>query len=241
MALERLQKILAHAGVASRRESERIIAAGRVKVDGQVVTELGAKADPASQRITVDDQPIGRAEPLQFWMLNKPAGVVSTASDPEDRPTVVDMLPEHVRGRLYPVGRLDMYSEGLVLLTNDGELALKMTHPRYKMPKIYRVWVEGKPGDEAMAALRRGVEIEGGPTAPAQVFLKSYTNGLGLLRMVLHEGRKREIRQMCEAVGHPVKRLLRVGLGPLRLGDLPEGASRMLTVREINELRRDLG
>lgn len=240
MAQERLQKILARAGVASRRESERLIAAGRVMIDGKVVTRPGTKADPGRQEIKVDGQPIGATEPHQYWMVHKPPGVVCTASDPEGRPIVLDILPTEARERLYPVGRLDMYSEGLVLLTNDGELALQLTHPRYQVPKYYKVWVEGRPSPEAVAKLRRGVLIDKGPSAPARVHLKSTAGGVSKLRMVLTEGRKREIRQMCRAVGHPVKRLVRVGLGSLRLGDLAPGQSRRLTPRELDELRRSI-
>lgn len=240
MTLERLHKILARAGVASRRESERLIAAGRVLVDGRVVTQPGTQADPDTQEIKVDGKPIGKPEGHQYWMVHKPPGVVCTASDPEGRPIVLDILPTDAGERLYPVGRLDMYSEGLVLLTNDGELALQLTHPRYQVPKYYRVWVEGKPSPEAIAHLRQGVNIEGGLSAPAQVHMKTSDGHMSKLRMVLSEGRKREIRQMCRAVGHPVKRLVRVGLGSLRLGDLAPGQSRRLTPRELEDLRRSI-
>ena len=217
-----------------------MIAAGRVMVDGQKITQPGVKADPARQEIRVDGQTIKSTEAHEYWMIHKPAGVVCTVSDPEGRPKVVDLLPDAAKGRLYPVGRLDMYSEGLVLMTNDGELAYKLTHPRYRVPKYYKVWVEGRPDKRAVNRLRQGVEIEGGASAPARVHVKSFKEGMGKLHMVLHEGRKREIRQMCQAIGHPVKRLMRVGLANLRLDDLPLGASRRLTMRELKELRRGL-
>jgi pseudouridine synthase len=171
-------------------------------------------------------------------MVHKPAGVVSTVRDPQGRTRVVDLLPPEVSSRLYPVGRLDLDSEGLILLTNDGTLAHRLMHPRYQVPKHYRVWVKGEVGLKALEQLRQGVPIEGGVSAPARVHVKSSSWGQSKLNMVILEGRKREIRQMCMQVGHPVKRLLRVGLGPLRLGDLPPGASRRLSSREIQELKK---
>jgi|Deesub1362A_J573_1020465.scaffolds.fasta_scaffold01391_4 pseudouridine synthase len=243
MAQERLQKILARAGVASRRKAEELILAGRVAVDGRVVRELGTKADPARQRITVDGRPLPPPQGRRYWLVHKPRGVVSTARDPQGRPKVTDLLPPEARAaRLYPVGRLDRDSEGLVLLTNDGELAHRLMHPRYQVPKHYRVWVKGRPSPAALERLRRGVDIgEARPTAPARVYLKSASEARSKLSIVTHEGRKREIRRMCQAVGHPVLRLVRVGLGPLRLGDLPPGAARPLTRNELMALRQAAG
>lgn len=241
MASERLQKILAQAGVASRRAAEEMITAGRVAVDGQVVSQLGAKADPERQRVTLDGQPLPSPEAKQYWLVHKPVGVVSTVRDPQGRRRVVDLLPPEVRARLYPVGRLDYDSEGLVLMTNDGELAYRLMHPRYKVPKVYRVWVSGKPTPEALAQLRAGVMIDGKSTAPARVYIKGGDEQRSKLAFVIHEGRKREVRLMCAAVGHPVQRLLRVAMGPLHLGELPEGACRRLSPAEVAELKAAAG
>jgi len=241
LALERLQKILARAGVASRRAAEEIIAAGRVAVDGRVVTALGSKADPGQNRITLDGQPLPGAEAAEYWLVHKPAGVVCTAADPQGRSNIMDLLPKEARGRLYPVGRLDRDSEGLVLLTNDGELAARLMHPRYKVAKTYRVWVMGTPSREAIASLRQGVALDDGPSAPARVYLKSSGPRGSKLSFLLHEGRKRQIRRMCEVLGHPVKRLVRVGLGPLKLGDLPPGGARRVSAKELAELKQATG
>lgn len=226
------------AGVASRRGAEELIRAGRVRVDGVVVERMGTKADPARQEILVDGKPLTGREEAEYWMVHKPSGVVSTVRDPQGRPRVVDLLPPEVKTRLYPVGRLDLDSEGLMILTNDGALAHRLMHPRYQVPKNYRVWVKGFVGPEALERLRQGVPIEGGVSSPARVHVKSASRARSKLNLVITEGRKREIRQMCREVGHPVKRLLRVGLGPLRLGDLPPGAVRRLTPREIRDLKR---
>ena len=241
MVQERLQKILAQAGVASRRAAEEMILAGRVAVDGQVQTALGCKADAAKNKITIDGKPLPVMETRQYWMVHKPAGVVCTAADPQGRSKILDLLPPQVGARLYPVGRLDKDSQGLVLLTNDGELAARLMHPRHKVAKTYRVWVKGSPGAAAVASLRKGVMLEDGLSAPARVYVKAAGMRKSKLSFVLHEGRKRQIRRMCEAVGHPVERLVRVGLGPLHLGDLPPGAARPLKVREIKELKQATG
>ncbi len=241
MAEERLQKILARAGVASRRAAEELIAGGRVAVDGTVVNQLGAKADPARQKITLDGQALPSPEAKEYWLVHKPAGVVSTVRDPQGRRRVVDLLPPEAGARLYPVGRLDYDSEGLVLMTNDGELAYRLMHPRYKVPKVYRVWVSGHPSGETIARLRSGVVIDGRSTAPARVHLKSGTALRSKLSFIIHEGRKREIRLMCATVGHPVQRLVRVGLGPLHMDDLPSGACRRLGFAEVAELKAAAG
>ena len=241
MPAERLQKILAQAGVASRRAAEEMITAGRVAVDGLVVRELGSKADPGHQKITVDDQPLPGPETKDYWLVHKPTGFVSTVKDPQGRRQVVDLLPPEVRGRLYPVGRLDYDSEGLVLLTNDGELAHRLLHPRFGVPKLYRVWVAGRPSASAIQHLREGVIIEGQRTAPARVHFKGGTELRSKLALIINEGRKREIRLMCEAVGHPVQRLLRVAMGPLHLGELPAGAARRLYPGEIEALKQAAG
>jgi pseudouridine synthase len=205
-----------------------------------VVTQLGTKANPGTDRITIDGRPLRPAgEPL-YILLNKPVGVVTTLSDPEGRPTVRDLLPD-VRARVFPVGRLDFHSSGLLLLTNDGELALRLTHPRYGIRKTYRVKVKGAPGPEALAQLAAGVRLEEGVTAPAEVRIERNQEGASWIEITISEGRKREVRRMCERVGHPVEKLTRARLGPLKLGKLAPGEHRPLTEREVHELRRTVG
>jgi 23S rRNA pseudouridine2605 synthase len=234
MADERLQKVLARAGVSSRRKAEAVIAAGRVTVDGIVVTELGAKVDPERDTVAVDGVPID-AEQREYWALHKPVGVITTAKDPWGRPTALELVPS--QARVYPVGRLDADSAGLLLLTNDGELAFKLTHPRFEHDKEYHVLVAGRPDAADLRRLRRGILLDGRATAPAEVdVLASAAEGTWL-RMVLREGRKRQIRRMMERLHHPVMRLLRVRVGPILLGDLPEGESRRLTPDERAALR----
>jgi 23S rRNA pseudouridine2605 synthase len=298
--MERLQKALAHAGVASRRACEALIAAGRVSVNGQVVTQLGTLV-AATDRVTVDGKSIGGDAPLTYVMLHKPAGYVTTARDPEGRPTVLDLVrgPRRVSrftgagravagaakagagaaveepkadpvpvatgvlARLYPVGRLDVDSEGLVLLTNDGDMSLHLTHPRYEQEKEYRVQVEGVPDEKVLDRLRQGIDLDGRPTSPAGIrFLQTAPEpaaapgqrrarrqtGAALaiptavprttwLSFVIHEGRQRQVRRMCLAVGLPVRRLVRVRMGGLCLGNLPLGAWRFLTEAEIKLLK----
>lgn len=235
MMKERLQKVMAHAGVASRRKSEEIIQQGRVAVNGEIVTEMGTKVDPERDRITVDGEPINVAEEYVYIALHKPLDVITTADDPWDRTTVLDLVD--VDERVYPVGRLDADSEGLVLLTNDGELTHRLTHPSFEHQKEYQVRVEGRPSREALERLRAGVHLEDGLTAPAEVEMLRREDGFAWLRMILHEGRKRQIRRMTEAVGHPVKRLIRVRMGPIRLGDLDPGQWRHLSASEVEELQ----
>lgn len=228
----RLAKHLAHCGVASRRACEALIAQGRVTVGGQVVRDP-ARDVGENDEITVDGRPLSGFEAPTVYALNKPVGVLSTASDPHGRPTVVEMISQESR-RLYPVGRLDLDSEGLLLLTNDGRLAHMLTHPRFEVPKTYRVWVSGGPvGEQALQALRDGVVLQDGPTAPAQVVSLARDR----LEITIREGRNRQVRRMCAAVGHPVRRLARVSFGPLRLGDLALGSHRQLQEREIQALR----
>jgi 23S rRNA pseudouridine2605 synthase len=241
LAEERLQKILAKAGLASRRGAEDLISAGRVTLDGEVVTQLGVKADPNRQRICLDGVPLKSREAKEYWLVNKPRGVVSTVKDPQGRKRVVDLLPPEA-GRVYPVGRLDRDSEGLVLLTNDGELANRLMHPRYEVSKTYKVWVQGLPTAQSLERLRKGVDIgDSRPTSPARVHMKAGNPHRSKMTFVLNEGRKREIRRMCESVGHPVTRLLRVALGPLKLGETPAGAARRLEIAEIRELKQAAG
>lgn len=227
----RLNRFLAHAGVASRRAAEKLIAAGRVSVGGKIVTDPALDVDEASG-VVVDGEPV-KPEPLEVHMLNKPKGVVSTAIDTHGRPTVVDAIP--TTRRLYPVGRLDTETTGLILLTNDGDLANHLTHPRYGVPRVYRARVEGgRISTSDLRALREGVELDDGRTAPA----KAREVRPGLVEIELKEGRKRQVRRMLEAVGHPVTELERVAFGPLRLTGLAVGRHRRLTAAEIERLRQ---
>jgi 23S rRNA pseudouridine2605 synthase len=224
----RLAKYLAHAGVASRRASETLIAAGRVTVDGATTTDPATDVDDSSE-ITVDGAPIA-PETRVVYMLNKPKGVVSTAKDTHGRPTVTGLVPSS--RRLYPVGRLDADTTGLILLTNDGELANRLTHPRYEVPKTYRATVKGRVPERELRRLREGIELEDGLTAPASVRAVDAST----VELTIHEGRKRQVRRMLEAVGQPVIALERVALGPLRLGALKPGAHRKLSPAEVERL-----
>lgn len=237
---ERLQKILSRAGVSSRRQAEELIREGLVAVNGKLVSDLGSKATPGQDRITLRGRPIQLTEQLEYLLLNKPVGVVTTLFDPEGRPTILDVLPRQ-RHRLFPVGRLDFHTSGLLLLTNDGELAQRLTHPRYGIEKVYRVKVKGEPTERTLEQLARGVRLEEGVTAPARVRVVRSSEGKTWLEMVLTEGRRREVRRMCEYVGHPVEKLSRIALGPLKLGRLAVGESRPLTEREIFSLRHSVG
>ena len=230
----RLAKYLAHAGVASRRAAEEIVRSGRVTVGGDVVTDPARDVDEHS-RVAVDGRPIRGAEERVVYALNKPRGVVSTAKDTHGRRTVVDLVNAKGGARLYPVGRLDADSTGLLLLTNDGDLANSLMHPSREVPKTYRVKVrsKGPVPHRALQALRDGVVLEDGRTAPARVRQLDP----GMLEITIHEGRKHQVKRMCEAVGHPVQELERVRFGPLRLGELPPGAARRLSDQEIAELR----
>jgi len=235
---ERLQKILAAAGVASRRGAEDLLRAGRVRVNGEIAS-LGASADPETDRIDVDGEPVAAA-PTEYWILHKPRGVITTRRDPQGRPTVVDLVPE-AAGRLFPVGRLDRETEGLVLLTNDGPLAHALLHPSRGVEREYRVTVEGHIAARSLARLARGVRLRDGPrTAPARVGAARFDprEHRSHFDLVLIEGRKRQIRRACAALGHPVVRLLRVRIGPLRLGRLAPGAHRELTAAERRALER---
>ncbi len=235
---ERLQKVLAHAGLGSRRAMEELIAAGRVKVNGRRA-QLGARVDPENDQVEVDGSRVPLQQELLHYMLNKPVGVVSTASDPEGRQTVLDLLD--LPARVWPVGRLDTDSEGLLVVTNDGELTHRLTHPRYEVPKTYLAEVKGTAGSRAIKQLIAGVELEDGMTKRAKVSLLEATRGGTLLEITITEGRNRQVRRMCEAVGHPVKRLVRTTLGPLQLGRLKPGTFRKLSLEEVRALYRACG
>lgn len=228
----RLAKYLAHAGVASRRAAEKLIAGGRVSVDGEVVLDPARDVDEAN-RVSVDGRELHGAEQRVTYALHKPPGVVSTARDTHGRRTVIDLVAEP-QARLYPVGRLDADSSGLILLTNDGELANRLTHPSFEVHKTYRVTLGGGPiADAAMRRLRDGVRLEDGLTAPA----RARRLGEREIELTIHEGRNRQVRRMCEAVGHPVLALARVRFGPLTLDDLREGQHRRLSEHELGLLR----
>ena len=241
---ERLARFLAHAGVASRRHAEELIAQGRVRVNGAIITAQGTRVLPEQDRIVVDGREIQAKAPHAYLLLHKPAGYVSTVSDPEGRATVLDLLPHELRDlRLYPVGRLDRDTSGLLLLTNDGAFAQHLTHPRYEKEKHYEIQVKGIPTERTLQALRNGVtftEDDGKhyTSSPAQVRKLSSTEQSGWLTLTIHEGRKRQVRRMLQAVGHPVLQLRRVGLGPLTLKGVTPGKWRHLTPAEIQALLR---
>jgi 23S rRNA pseudouridine2605 synthase len=228
---EKLQKVLARAGVASRRAVEVLIMEGRVTVNGEVA-DVGRRVDPVTDVLEVDGALVATNPDLVHYLLHKPAGVVTTAEDPQGRPTVLDLVP--AEPRVFPVGRLDLDTEGLLLLTNDGELTHRVTHPSHGVEKEYLAQVEGVPSRGALRALREGVELDDGPTAPAKVSQVSP----GVLRITIHEGRNRQIRRMCEAVGHPVVRLVRTRIGPVTDTSLQPGAWRSLTPDEVAALAR---
>lgn len=228
--------MLAAAGVASRRAAEDLIRDGRVQVNGRVVRELGVRVDPARDRIAVDGERVGRPARPRYFVIHKPRGVVTTTRDPEGKRTVLDLIPS--RERLFPVGRLDAASEGLLLVTNDGALAQVMLHPSFEVPRTYKVSVDGFVEAEALRRLSRGIEMDATVTAPCEVRILAREENRTVLEIVLIEGRRRQIRRMMEAVGHPVRRLVRTQFGPLRLGGLRSGESRPLSASESEALER---
>lgn len=232
----RLQKLLADRGVASRRKSETFIEAGRVKVNGEVITKLGTKVDPAKDEILFDDNIISEAQASVYIMLNKPAGYLSTVKDDLDRPTVLD-LTVGIKERIFPVGRLDYETEGLLLLTNDGDLAYKLTHPKYEVYKSYEVWVEGVPKESDLDELRNGIILDDKLTAPAIIEVLETHNNMVLLEVKIREGRNRQVRRMFSAINHPVLNLKRIEQDGLTLGSLPSGEYRFLTEEEIKDLK----
>ena len=235
----RLQKIISAAGIASRRAAEKLIQEGRVQVNGTTVTELGSKADPDVDDIRVDERRVKQAQRHRYFLLNKPRGYVTTRSDPEHRPTVLDLL-KGVREYVYPVGRLDFDSEGLLILTNDGDLAATLTHPRHEVERVYEAQVLGVPDGHDIDRLARGVVLEGRRTSPAQVELlrERRTEGdTSVLRVTIHEGRTRQVRKMADAIGHPVRTLKRVRIGPIADKHLRPGSYRELTEEEVRKLK----
>lgn len=235
---ERLQKLIARAGIASRRAAEELITSGKVAVNGHAVTELGAKADPATDRITVEGKPLLLPTgPATVVLLHKPRGVVTTRSDPEGRPIVLDLLPKNLR-HLHPVGRLDYDTSGVLLLTDDGDLTHALTHPSHQIEKLYQARVRGKVEEKTLERLRRGVRLEDGPTAPCRVRVRAVTERNTLLEIALREGRNRQVRRMLEAVGHPVSTLRRVRFAGVELEGLPPGAHRILLPAEVHHIRK---
>jgi 23S rRNA pseudouridine2605 synthase len=247
MSEERLQKIISTAGVASRRAAEELIAQGRVEVNGEVVRTLGTKADPERDEIKVDGRRIKEQKRKRYILLYKPRGYVTTRSDPQGRPTVMDLL-KGVKEYVYPVGRLDYDSEGLLLLTNDGDLAARLMHPSHEIEKVYEARVRGVPAPEDLERLARGIVIDGRRTAPAKIRLaerppKVTASGAEqtFVEVVLHEGRQRQVRRMFESIGHPVARLRRIRIGPIVDEEIPIGHWRELTSQEIGRLQRSAG
>jgi 23S rRNA pseudouridine2605 synthase len=243
-ASERLQKILSTAGVASRRLSEELITQGRVSVNGTVVSELGTKADASRDEIKVDGRRIKFEQRRVYILLYKPRGYVTTRSDPQGRPTVMDLV-RRVKEYVYPVGRLDYDSEGLLLLTNDGELAARLTHPRHEVDRVYEARVKGVPDDHELERLTKGMVIEGRRTSRARATVTHVRDTPGgpqaIVEIAIHEGRQRQVRKMFDAIGHPVVRLRRIAIGPIRDEEMPTGHYRELTGRELAALRRAAG
>jgi pseudouridine synthase len=236
MAEERLQKVLAHAGIASRREAEKMILDGRVKLNGLVVDALGTKADPERDRIEVDGKRVLSNEKKVYFVLNKPARCVTTMSDPQGRRTVKDLLGD-IKERVYPVGRLDFDTTGVLIITNDGELANGLAHPKKEIDKCYRARVEGIPKEEALERLRKGIRLKDGLTAPAKVKLLEKRQGEASVEIIIHEGRNRQVKRMCDAVGHRVTKLTRVSLASITSEGLKPGQLRPLSAKEISTLK----
>ncbi len=233
--LLRLQKYIALCGVASRRAAEELMTAGRVRVNGKVITELGTKIDPDKDKVSLDGKVLRCEEKKVYLMLNKPKGYVTTVKDNFDRKTVLDLIPKEL-GRVYPVGRLDYDSEGLLLLTNDGDFTFRLTHPKHEITKSYLVLLSGQISDDAVSALTKGVMIDDRKTMPSKVTVKHREESRSILIITISEGRNRQVRKMCAAVGHEVLRLCRVAEGPLQLASLKPGEFRHLTPAEIKAL-----
>lgn len=239
--MERLQKILARAGLASRREAEKWIQEGRVTVNGTVVRKLGDRADPVKDKIKVDGKLI-RRQPHLYYLFHKPARMITSMRDPQRRPSLGKLLESWGRrGRLFPVGRLDFNSSGLLILTNDGEMAQRLMHPRYGIKKVYRVKLSGCPSEEELGRLRKGIRLEDGVTAPARVRVVEALRKNAWVEIEIGEGRYREVRRMFEALGYFVEKLIRIRLGPAHLGLLAPGEIRPLSVQEITALKKSVG
>ncbi|MFQ6070661.1 MAG: pseudouridine synthase [Candidatus Aminicenantales bacterium] len=235
-----MNKFLSQAGVASRRHADKLIAEGRVEVNGKVIQRLGYKVDTENDRVAVDGKEVERVEAGIYLMLNKPPGYLVTAEDSFGRPTIKELLPA-LKARIFTVGRLDFDSRGLLLLTNDGELAYRLSHPRYEVKKTYLISVKGEPQREDIARLEKGIYLEGQKTAPARVILLKGGKRRSFLRVEIHEGRKREVKRMFEATRHPVLELKRIGFGGLELGKLREGKWRFLRKGEVSRLKKLVG
>ena len=231
---ERIQKIIAHAGICSRRKAEEYIAQGRVKVDGKAITQPGLKVDPEQVVITVDGKPLQEEKKI-YILLHKPRGYVTTMSDPQGRPIVTDLLPE-IQERLFPVGRLDLDSEGALLLTNDGALANQVLHPRFEVNKTYEATVRDLPKKSDLQRLEQGIVLDGKKTWPARLRVLKKKKDVTVIEIIIHEGKKRQVRKMFQAVGHPVIRLKRTAYGRLRLENLPEGRYRFLDKIDVKKL-----
>lgn len=236
MSLERIQKILSQAGIVSRREAEKLILHGRITVNGRVVDTLGSKADPSKDHIKVDGKLITRLESRVTLLLNKPRNYLSTVEDPQERPTVIDLC-KGVREKVYPVGRLDFDAEGLLILTNDGELANILTHPRFEAPRTYLAKVTGVPEEKDLVRLKRGVRLDDGRAKVASCLVVSEKEKHSWVRVVVTEGRNHLVKRIFAAIGHPVLKLKRVGFGPIQLGSLPLGQFRYLTPEEIEKIK----
>ncbi len=232
---ERLQKILARAGVSSRRGAEELIRQGKVAIDGQVVTEMGLRVDPVLHRIECNGKPVTQEEEKVYILLNKPTGYLSTLSDPQRRPIVTDLL-DGVTARVFPVGRLDYDTEGALLLTNDGELSQQIIHPSFEVNKTYLATVNGNPNRQKLVALEKGIELEGRRTWPACIKVLSAGSRRTTIEIIIHEGRKRQVRKMFAAIGHRVLALERLAYGGLNLGDLPRGRYRFLDRKDLNRI-----
>lgn len=238
--MERLQKVLAQAGIASRRKCEEYIQAGRVQVNEETVTTLGAKVDPLTDAITVDGKPV-KPQTLVYYVMNKPKGVITSVTDPEGRQTVSDYTKD-IKERVYPVGRLDYESEGLLLLTNDGELANLLTHPKHHVPKMYHATVRGVPHGSLIEKLKNGIQLDDGMTAPAEVEYHDVNpeKNESIIAITIYEGRNRQVRRMFDAIHYPVSRLKRVQFGSLLLSGLPRGKTQKLTPAQVKELQQSV-
>jgi pseudouridine synthase len=236
LPLERIQKILAKAGIASRREAERMMIEGRVTVNGQRVDTPGFKADPLKDHIKIDGKRLKGFEPRVTLLLNKPRGYLSTVKDPEGRPTVVDLLKRR-KWRIYPVGRLDFDAEGLLLLTNDGDIA-QLSHPRFSIPRTYWVKVKGVPDEQRLTRLKKGIKLEDGKASVVSFAILRQKEKNSWVQVIVTEGRNRLVKRMFSAIGHPVLKLKRVGFGPIRLGNLPIGQFRFLGPAEVEDLKK---